>query len=106
MRLTKKLATLAMRSIGDLGARPRRAILEPFDERARDRLVHVAPEQQRDVDVDAVGRQRAAPPGRPAPVPGTLIIRLGRATTSHRWRASATVAFVSFATPGETSTLT
>ena len=44
--------------------------------------------------------------GTPAAVPGTLIIRLGRAITSHRWRASDTVALVSSATVGDTSTLT
>ena len=44
--------------------------------------------------------------GTPATVPGTLIIRLRRPTSFHRWRASAIVACVSLATPGETSMLT
>ena len=58
--------------------------------RPRRPLVRGLGEQQRDVDVDALGDQ---PPhrGHAFGVPGTLIMRLGRSTARHSRRASSSV---------------
>ena len=99
-RLTKKLATLAIRSTGLPGAH---AVLETREVRFDHRIVRFDREEERHVDVEPLGDERAASPFAPAAVPGTLIITFGRSTIAQRRFASATVASASCAAPGETS---
>ena len=86
-RLTKNDATEAI----VLNRQPAaRALLERREIRLDDRGIGVDREEQRDVDVDALGEQ---PPrrDRPSAVPGTLIITFGRSTAAQSRRASAIV---------------
>ena len=105
MRLTKKLATLAMPSIFDSApGRPARSSSPSMNAPATASYISRPNSSVMLTLIPSAVSARTA--GTPAAVPGTLTIRLGRATASHRWRASDTVALVSFATVGETSMLT
>jgi hypothetical protein len=86
MRLTKKLATLAMR-----------ATSPPFAAIGFDGpFVDALREQQSNIDVDAFGGE-GADGGRPASVAGTLIIKFLRSSSPHNRLASEMVASVSIA---------
>ena len=94
MRLTKKLATLAIR---ETSPPLRGQRLEAGQIGLGDLLIDLLREQQRDVDVDALADQVADRRQALPASPGTLIIRFGRSTARHSRRASAMVPSVSLA---------
>ena len=105
MRLTKKLATLAMRSIRPSApGRERRASRPSMYAQATASYISCPNSNVMLTLTPSAMRARTA--GTPAAVPGTLIIRLGRPTACQSRCASAIVASVSCAASGETSTLT
>ena len=103
-RLMKKLATLATvdRSApGVVGVR-----LEPVDVGLHHALVAVEAEDQRDVDVAALGDHLPDRRRRPRRWPGSSPSGCGRSICSCSSRAAASVPALSWARPGSTSTLT
>ena len=93
MRLTKKLATEAMRSIGSPLAT--RASSAAMCSSATCRYASCENKRVTLMLIPSSSSWRIA--GVPALVPGTLTIRLGSPTAFHRRRASSTVASVSMA---------